>query len=329
MIKFMQILKQYKYIIILGILVLGSAFYWFEYSPQQNRKNCSSVSIIYITGDIASSQRYNDDGSIYKGDTVALDVISQIRKAEKDKGVKAIVFAIDSSGGDAQSGIEISRAIKEIKKTTVALIRGQGQSAGYEIASTTGRIFALETSNIGAIGSTMSYVDNAKQNEANGLTFNQLSSGKYKDMGNTDKLLTYDERKIVMAMVNEFANIFIEEVAENRNLPIEKVRLLADGATLTASKALKEGLIDEIGSFADVDRYLSKILNRNIEMCIPVSKMEENKEYNDYDNTNAYCSEHEAGYSWAEKNFIDDPEKCEGNSQSFIEGCISYVEENK
>jgi len=40
------------------------------------------------------------------------------------------------------------------------------------------------------------------------------------------------------------------------------------------------------------------------------------------------CSGHQAGYDWAEQNGIDDPDDCGGNSQSFIEGCESYAEEN-
>lgn len=40
------------------------------------------------------------------------------------------------------------------------------------------------------------------------------------------------------------------------------------------------------------------------------------------------CSGHEAGYQWAEDNGIYDEYDCNGNSNSFVEGCISYVEEN-
>jgi hypothetical protein len=40
------------------------------------------------------------------------------------------------------------------------------------------------------------------------------------------------------------------------------------------------------------------------------------------------CSGHQAGYDWAESNSIDDEDDCTGNSQSFIEGCKEYVEEN-
>lgn len=40
------------------------------------------------------------------------------------------------------------------------------------------------------------------------------------------------------------------------------------------------------------------------------------------------CSGHEAGYEWAEGKDIDNIEDCGGNSESFIEGCQNYVEEN-
>ena len=49
--------------------------------------------------------------------------------------------------------------------------------------------------------------------------------------------------------------------------------------------------------------------------------------FNGYDCTED-CSGHEAGYVWAEKNNIDNVDDCDGNSDSFIEGCQSYAEEN-
>ncbi len=38
------------------------------------------------------------------------------------------------------------------------------------------------------------------------------------------------------------------------------------------------------------------------------------------------CSGHQAGYDWAEENDIDDEDSCDTPSQSFNEGCQSYVE---
>ncbi len=41
------------------------------------------------------------------------------------------------------------------------------------------------------------------------------------------------------------------------------------------------------------------------------------------------CSGHEAGYEWAEDKGITDSSDCGGNSNSFIEGCEAYAEEEE
>lgn len=41
------------------------------------------------------------------------------------------------------------------------------------------------------------------------------------------------------------------------------------------------------------------------------------------------CEGHEAGYDWAKNNNIQQTYNCEGKSQSFIEGCLTYIEREK
>ncbi|RWQ60369.1 MAG: hypothetical protein EOS83_07345 [Mesorhizobium sp.] len=49
--------------------------------------------------------------------------------------------------------------------------------------------------------------------------------------------------------------------------------------------------------------------------------------FNGYDCTQD-CSGHQAGYDWAERKGVASASDCGGNSNSFIEGCQSYVEQN-
>jgi hypothetical protein len=39
------------------------------------------------------------------------------------------------------------------------------------------------------------------------------------------------------------------------------------------------------------------------------------------------CSGHDAGYEWAKDNGVDNSNDCDGDSNSFIEGCEAYAEE--
>jgi hypothetical protein len=41
------------------------------------------------------------------------------------------------------------------------------------------------------------------------------------------------------------------------------------------------------------------------------------------------CSEHKAGYRWADMNNITDPDDCTGKSGAFIEGCRVYARQHK
>ena len=270
-------LKKSQIIIITAIVViLIVSSFSFHFHKE---KNCSeNVAIIPIVGELISSPIYNSDDSIEKGDAVAIDIVAQIRKADADRKVKAIVFTIDSNGGDVNTAEEITRAIKEVKKPTVALIRSMGVSSAYWIASATGRIFAMPTSGTVDIGVTNSYIDNTQKNKTDGLTFHQISFGKYKDMQNPDKVLTPDEEKLAMAQTTEVAQVFIKEVSENRHIPLEKIQAIADGSVILGQDAIKLGLIDELGSFSDVDRYLSKTLKRNTSICILNSGIKDKRE---------------------------------------------------
>lgn len=61
----------------------------------------------------------------------------------------------------------------------------------------------------------------------------------------------------------------------------------------------------------------------------PVSLQEgavKNETFKGYECTGD-CSGHNAGYEWARKKGITDPDECSGNSNSFIEGCKSYASE--
>lgn len=52
----MERLKQYKYIILVTLVILSSAFYWFEYRPVQIRKECAKQ--ILISSGVASYAEY-------------------------------------------------------------------------------------------------------------------------------------------------------------------------------------------------------------------------------------------------------------------------------
>ncbi|MCG2688567.1 S49 family peptidase [Candidatus Parcubacteria bacterium] len=208
------------------------------------------------------------DVSVYEeGDVSSDNIVWTIESAEQDESIKAIILDIDSTGGDPVAAEEIANALKRATKPTIALIRSYGLSAAYFGATGADIIFASAISDVGSIGITYSYVDNAKRNQVEGLTYNQISSGKFKNMLDPDKPLTYEERQLLERDMKIIHENFVEAVAENRGLDIEKVRALADGSSILGQMALENGLIDKIGDLYDVREYLEGIIDEEAVVC--------------------------------------------------------------
>ena len=191
------------------------------------------------------------------------DVISLIKKADSDDSIKAILIEVDSPGGQPVAGEEISNALKGATKPTVAVIRQSGTSAAYWAISGAGKIFASLNSDVGSIGVTASYVQNTDPNKK----FVQISVGKYKDTGNPAKAMTAEEKALILRDIKKIQQNFINDVATNRNLSVDKVTGIADGSSMLGDKAKSLGLIDEIGDMTSAQKYLTQKIGTDAQLC--------------------------------------------------------------
>lgn len=202
--------------------------------------------------------------------TSSEDVVWALEEARWTPHIKAVLLEVDSGGGSPAAAEEIAASLKALGKPSVAWVRESAASAAYWVASAADTIIASKSSDIGSIGVTYSYVDNAKQNEQEGLTYNQLTTGKYKDTGTLDRLLTNDERALIERDLDITLQNFIAAVAANRHLPVEKVQTLADGSSMLGQMALEEGLIDALGNKQEVWQELAAAIGAEPNVCWPL-----------------------------------------------------------
>ena len=120
---------------------------------------------------------------------------------------------------------------------------------------------------MGDIGITSSFVDQSKQDEQSGLTYNQLSIGTYKDMFSPDKPLSDAEKRLVMEQLQVYYQKLLDEVATNRHLDPATVQSLSDGRSFTGSEALENKLIDGVGGIDEVLSYVSEKLGNDAVIC--------------------------------------------------------------
>lgn len=210
------------------------------------RPAADKIAVISLSGTITTG-----DSSLFSGSTITPDLVKDyLTRAENDKAVKAIVFRIESPGGEIAPCQEILWEIERVKETKkiVVSMGGQAASGGYYISTQAHKIVALPTTMTGSIGVIYSVMNVEELLEKLGIQIEIFKGGKYKDMYWGFRELTLEEEEIMQGMVDEYYEQFIDVVAEGRGLNEEDVRNLATGQIYTGTEAKELGLVDELGN---------------------------------------------------------------------------------
>lgn len=196
----------------------------------------------------------------------AKDIVGFIEEADADDSIEAIILDINSPGGSAVASMEIAEAVKKAEKPVIAVIREIGASGAYWIASAADTIYARDLSITGSIGVIASYIEFAGLLERYNMTYRRLVAGERKDIGNPFRELKDYEADLMQQKLDYMHEVFIAHVAANRGLAVEDVRVLADGFIYLGVEAKENGLIDEIGSYADAVAAIEADLNITVEI---------------------------------------------------------------
>jgi protease-4 len=236
---------------------------------QGDDQSRNKIAVVRLGGLISSA------GDDYTGaDGMVGEIRDQLDQAVADDRVKAIVLEINSPGGEVVASDDIYRAVREARdsKPVVVTMESMAASGGYYAAMGGDYIFAKDltiTASIGVILQTFTLggYENSLLDKI-GVHFYTFKSGRYKDLLNFTREPTEDEKAMVQSLVMEVYDKFVGIVAEERDIPVEKLKNgIADGRIMTGKQALEAGLVDELGYFDDaVDKAqeLAKIKNARV-----------------------------------------------------------------
>jgi len=204
------------------------------------------IAIVSVIGPLY--KRKSPFVSNYKAIGEALTAISQMEQ------LPPIVLKIDSPGGMVAGLDPVLDQIRELAEQTlvVASINGMGASAAYRIASQAGSVFASKDSEVGSIGTYWQLLDYSEAYKKAGVESILLTTGPYKGLGTPGEPLTRQQREFLQQTVEESNEAFLRDIMAGREMSEEAVNSVADGRWWSASKAETIGLIDGIGSLADV-----------------------------------------------------------------------------
>jgi protease-4 len=241
--------------------------YHEEYPAEAVTAGCprgANTALIRVYGDIVSFTYWKD--ATWRQITAGT-FVSFIDRIADDDSIKALILDVNSYGGEVGAGEEMYRAVRSLDKPTIAVVKGVGFSGGYMVACAADRVLATRMSEVGSIGVTMSYLDYSVSLMREGISYQRLSSGEFKDTGNPYTSLSREERDLLMRDIGKMHDIFVEMVAESRGMSLESVRAIADGSTMLAEDALAAGLIDQIGGIDEAEAYLADLLGIEPVLC--------------------------------------------------------------
>lgn len=170
--------------------------------------------------------------------------------AQKNPNTKAVIFYINSPGGEVTVCDNLYNEVKKLKANgikTVAFVNSMSASGAYYITANSDKIVAAPTALVGSIGVIVQLYNFEGLAGKIGIRVETIKSGEMKDIGSPFKRMSEEERNVLQRIVDSAYERFISIVREGRDLTNYQVAAVATGAILTAEDAMVFGLVDEVG----------------------------------------------------------------------------------
>lgn len=202
-------------------------------------------------------------------------ILETLEALSEKKDVGALVVHINSPGGSVYESDEVYEALLKYKKETdnpvYAYFASLAASGGYYIGCAADKIIANRNSLTGSIGVIAGqFIDLTGLMKTHGIKSEIIHAGRNKAMGSFSEPITDEQRAIMQFIADECYEQFTGIVAQRRNLPIEKVREIADGRIYTAKQAKELGLVDDILNFEDTVDMMKKLFPEKQEKQLTV-----------------------------------------------------------
>jgi len=203
----------------------------------------NQIAVITASGTILDGHQ---PAGIVGGDSM-VDLIEQARK---DSEIKGLVLRINSPGGSAAASEKIRLALmryQQAGKPVVVSMGSYAASGGYWIASTANRIYAMESTITGSIGTFMLFPTFEHTLAEIGVYTDGIGTTELSGALNPFK----DINPILQSTLEQTVDLtyrrFTSLVARGRDMPVEEVEKVARGRVWAGATALELGLVDAIG----------------------------------------------------------------------------------
>ncbi|RAX52080.1 signal peptide peptidase SppA [Helicobacter sp. 16-1353] len=198
-------------------------------------------------------------GPIFESETF----MAQIENLKNFPNLKGILLIIDSPGGALASSVEIADMVKELNESIpiVTYVQGAMASGSYYAGMYAHTIVANRGAMIGSIGVIMNGYNIKDLMDKIGIQSQSLKAGEYKEAGTITRQWSDTERIYLQNMLDKQYKMFINDVANARNLDVKNYKNFAEGKIFNSYDALNLGLIDLVGTQINAINILKELSN--------------------------------------------------------------------
>ncbi len=214
-------------------------------------KGKQKIAVIHAQGIIGGrkSQVHPLLGTMMGHETVVAD----LNRARLDKDIKAVVFRVDSRGGEGLASGLIAHEVERLSKMKPVVVSmvDVAASGGYDIAYCANKLMADPATITGSIGSIAAKFNTRGLNDKLGITHDHVTKGPMALLYSSDRDFTREERTRFEQNHWEVFNVWFDDICKHRGMTPEQLDKLAQGRIWTGRQAKENGLIDELGGLED------------------------------------------------------------------------------
>mgnify|MGYP003587987707 CR=1 FL=1 len=228
------------------IVILMAVFTWGRKSVEDGPLVGPRIAVINVEGIIMDASA----------------TVAWIEKVRRDPSIKGAILRVNSPGGAVGPSQEIYAAVKRLDETkpVVASMGALAASGGYYVSLGARQIYASPSTLTASIGVKMQMPNFEGLMKSIGISEMTLTTGKLKDAGSSWRPMTPEEESYLRNLIGDMYEQFIQTVSQERALPLDAVRQLADGRAMTGRQAVEVKLVDTLG-----DQY--EALRRVLDLC--------------------------------------------------------------
>ncbi len=211
------------------------------------------IAVVTASGTILRGENARSVNPLMGGEIMGSETIARaFRNARTTRGVKAVVFRVESPGGTplASEIIRQEMALTAEQIPVVVSMINTGASGGYWIACGAHRIVANRGALVGSIGVAAGHFNmDPFWADTLGVTFGRIDFGANANLYSTLEDWSDPQRLVIDRILDRTYERFVGLVADARDMTPEQVDSLGQGRVYTGAQAKAKGLIDEVGGF--------------------------------------------------------------------------------